>query len=293
MSIKLLQQRRDAARGGVEPAEEGVASEPQEIRHPRLASTVAWELLRGAKEGYLGLGEDGMDEPRATDSTNAWNPIAARGTRPEEGCGGGDLFAAPLGSSRSGRLRFSNGAHRVSIRSDVHMRALCHARFGDRMPMVGVRGGVVTIRYPRVPSCDWLGQQSECPAELALNARVPWDIEVRGGASNLVADLRELRLGALSLDGGASRLEVVLPTPSSTVTVVVLGGASNVVIRRPNGVATRLRVSGGVTSLRFDDRRIGAAGGELDLRDRDYDGATDRYDVAVSGGANNVSIDKQ
>ena len=258
-----------------------------------MASTVAWELLRGAEEGYLGPGEDGMDEPRATDSTNARNPIAARGTRPEEGCGGGDHFAAPLGSSRSGRLRFSNGAHRVSIRSDVHMRALCHARFGDRMPMVGVRGGVVTIRYPRVSSCDLLGPQSECPAEVVLNARVPWDIEVRGGASNLVADLRELRLGALSLDGGASRLEVVLPTPSGTVTVVVLGGASNVVIRRPNGVATRLRVGGGVTSLRFDDRRIGAAGGELDLRDRDYDGATDRYDVAVSGGANNVSIDKQ
>jgi hypothetical protein len=233
-----------------------------------------------------------MDE-RATDSTNPRNPIASRGTRPEERCGSGDHFAAPLGSSSSGRLRFTNGAHRVAIRSDVHMRALCHARFGARMPTVGARGGVVTIRYPRLPSCDWLGQHSECPAEVTLNARVPWDIEVRGGASNLVADLHELRLGSLSLAGGASRLEVVLPTPSGTVTVVVLGGASNVVIRRPNGVAARLRVGGGATSLRFDDRRIGAAGGALDLRDRYYDGAADRYDVAVTGGANNVSIDKQ
>jgi hypothetical protein len=258
-----------------------------------LASTVAWEPLRGAEDGYLGPGEDGMGEPRATDPTNPRNPIAARGARPEERCGGGDHFAAPLGSSSSGRLRFTNGAHRVAIRADVHMWALCHARFEDRMPMIGVRGGVVTIRYPRVSSCDWLGPQSECPAEVALNARVLWDIEVRGGASNLVADLRELHLGSLSLDGGASRLEVMLPTPSGTVTVVVHGGASNVVIHRPNGVAARLRVGGGATSLRFNDRRIGAAGGELDLRDRDYDGATDRYDVAVTGGANNVSIDNQ
>src|SRR5918997_2983908 len=234
-----------------------------------------------------------MGEPRATDPMNPRDPIATRGARPEERCVDGDHFAAPLGSSSSGRLRFTNGAHRVAIRAGVHMRALYHARFEDRMPMIGVRGGVVTIRYPRVSSCDLLGQQSECPVEVALNARVPWDIEVRGGASNLVADLRELHLGSLSLDGGASRLEVVLPTPSGTVTVVVLGGASNVVIRRPNGVATRLRVSGGVTSLRFDDRRIGGAGGDLDLREPDYDCATDRYDVAVSGGANNVSIDKQ
>jgi len=258
-----------------------------------LASTVTRELLRGAEEGYLGPGEDGMDKSRATDSTNPRNPIAARGTRPEERCGGGDHFAAPLGSSRSGRLRFTNGARRVAIRADVHMRALCHARFGDRMPMVGVRGGMVTIRHPRVSSCDWLGQQSECPAEVTLNGRIPWDIEVRGGASNLVADLRELRLGSLILAGGASHLEVVLPSPSGTVSVVVLGGASNVVIHRPNGAAARLRVGGGATSLRFDNRRIGAAGGELDLRSRDYDGATDRYDVAVTGGANNVSTDNQ
>jgi hypothetical protein len=158
--------------------------------------------------------------------------------------------------------------------------------------MVGVRGGVVTIRYPRIPACDWLILRSERPAEVELNARIPWDVEIRGGASRLVADLRELRLGSLSLDGGASRLEVVLPAPSGAVAVVILGGASNVAIHRPNGVAARLRVGGGATNLQFDDRHIGATGGELDLRDRDYDGAADRYDVAVTGGANNVSIGK-
>lgn len=159
------------------------------------------------------------------------------------------------------------------------------------MPTIWVQGGVVSIRYPRAPFCDWLGCWSESP-EIALNARILWDIEVRGGASRLVADLRGLRLGSLSLDGGAGRSEVVLPAPAGTVPVVIFGGASNVAIRRPNGVAARLRVGGGATHLKFDDRRIGAAGGALDLRDRDYDGAAARYDVSVTGGVNNVSIDK-
>jgi len=204
-----------------------------------------------------------------------------------------DHFAAQLGVSRSGRLRFMNGAHRVAIRADLRGRGLYRARFGDRMPMVGVQGGVVTIRYPRVPACDWLDCPSERPAEVELNARIPWEIEVRGGASRLVADLRELRIGSLSMNGGASRLQMMLPTPAGAVLVVILGGASNVAIRRPEGVAARLRVGGGATHLRFDDRRIGAAGSELDLRDRAYDGAANRYDVAVTGGANNVSIDHQ
>jgi hypothetical protein len=52
-------------------------------------------------------------------------------------------------------------------------------------------------------------------------------------------------------------------------------------------------VEGGVTHLRFDDRRFGAAGGDLELQSRDYDAATDRYDISVTGGANNVRIDEQ
>jgi hypothetical protein len=161
------------------------------------------------------------------------------------------------------------------------------------MPIVVVRGGVVSIRYTRVASCDWTGNRPERPGEIALNAGIPWDVEVRGGASRLTADLSGLRLGSLKVDGGASRLEVVLPDPSGAVSVVILGGVSNIAIRRPEGVSARLRVEGGVTNLAFDDRRIGATGGELDLRSRDYEEAVDRYDIAITGGANNTSIERQ
>ena len=202
-------------------------------------------------------------------------------------------FAAPPGLSRSGRLRFTNGAYRAVIRADPHLRGLYRARFGDRMPTVAVRAGAVTIRNPRVPSRDWLDDGSEPPAEIELNARVPWDVEVRGGASRLLADLRGLRLGSLSVDGGASRLEVVLPAPSGAVAVVILGGASNVAIHRPAGAAVRLRLDGGATNLDFDERHIGAAGGELDLRSGDYGGATDSYGITVTGGANNFIIDSR
>ncbi len=233
-----------------------------------------------------------MDEPRGTYPSNPGSSIPARRARPEDRIGSGDHFSAPLGWSRNGRLRFTRGAHRVVIRADSHLRDLYRAHFAERMPKICVQGSVVTIRYSRVPSRDWANCRSELPAEVALNARIPWDIEVRGGASRLIADLRELRLGSLGIYGGASRLEVMLPTPSGTLAVTILGGASNVAIRRPEGVAARLRVGGGATLLRFDDRRIGAAGGELDLLSRDYDGAAVRYEVAITGDANNVTIDE-
>jgi hypothetical protein len=51
-----------------------------------------------------------------------------------------------------------------------------------------------------------------------------------GRASRFLADLR---LGSLNLEGAASRLEVVLAAPSGAAIVIILGDASNVVIRRP------------------------------------------------------------
>jgi hypothetical protein len=234
-----------------------------------------------------------MDEPRDAYPTKPGSSIPASRISPEVRGGSGDHFAALLGLSRSGRLRFTNGAHRIIIQADSRLRGLYRARFGDRMPKVEARRGIVTIQYPRFPGGDWLNDRSERPAEVELNASIPWDVEVLGGASRLLADLRGLRLGSLKVDGGASRLEVVLPAPSGAVAVAIVGGASNVAIRRPEGVAARLRVDGGATNLAFDDRHIGVAGGELDLQSGDYDGAADRYDIAITGGANNMSIDKQ
>jgi hypothetical protein len=233
-----------------------------------------------------------MDETRDTDPMIPRYASADRRTQPEKWGGDNDHFAAQLGASTSGRLRFTNGAHRVVIRAGSHLRGLYRARFGERMPVVEVRGGVVSIRYTWVASCDWTGNHLERPTEIALNAGIPWDVDVRG-ASRLLADLSGLRLGSLKVDGGASRLEVVLPAPSGAVAVVILGGASNVAIRRPEGVSARLRVEGGVTNLTFDERHIGATGGELVLRSRGYEDAVDRYDVAVTGGANNMSIERQ
>src|SRR5919107_797099 len=233
-----------------------------------------------------------MDEPRNTHPMSPRYPSADRRTQPVEWGGGSDHFAAQLDASRSGRLRFTNGAHRVVIRADSHLRGLYRASFGERMPSVVGQGGVVSIRYTQVASRDWTGHRPERPGEVALNAGIPWDVEVRGGASRLLADLSGLRLGSLKVAGGAGRPEVVLPPPSGVARVVILGGASNVAIRRPEGVAARLRVDGGATNLTFDDRHIGAVGGELDLQCGAYEGAADRYDIAVTGGANNLSLDK-
>jgi hypothetical protein len=242
-------------------------------------------VIGGRNDDTRSNGVKRPEENNPMNGADAARQAAPRGQRQ------GNEFAAPLGSVRSGRLIFASGASWVTVRADPSMADLYHARFEGQVPRAGAQGGTVTIRYPRFPLFDWLYYLRERPAEVALNAQIPWDIEIRNGVSRLTGDLRGLELRSLEVRGGTSRVEVTLPTPSGIVPVRVLGGASNVAIHRPGGVAAQLRVVGGSTNLAFDERRFGAVGGEVSLQSPDYEGASDRYDITITGGASSVIID--
>jgi hypothetical protein len=185
-------------------------------------------------------------------------------------------FAAPLGSLASGRLRFVRGASDVIIRADPSTGDLYRACFEGAVPEVWTEGGVVNTRYPRFYRP--FGRRGRT-GKIALNAAIPWHIEVRDGASKLTADLSQLKLGSFEVSGGASKVELTLPRVSGLVPVRVLGGASNVLIHRPEGVATRVRVVGGSTNLTFDDQHFSAVGSEVNLQSPNYDDAPERYDT--------------
>jgi hypothetical protein len=197
-------------------------------------------------------------------------------------------YTAPLGSITHGRLQFTRGAANVTLRVDSSMKDLYRARFDGPPPGVNAREGAVTIRYPRTfHPFDWRKRT----AEVKLNAAIPWQIEFHRGLSRLDADLSVLELGSFEITGGVSGVELTLPRPSGTVSVRVSGGASDVSIHRPEGVAARISVGRGASKLAFDEQRFGAIGGETRLQTNDYDGATDRYDVEVTGGASKLSVD--
>jgi DNA-binding MarR family transcriptional regulator len=197
-------------------------------------------------------------------------------------------FATPLGSVTSGHLVFERGISKVMVGADPSMGELFRARFDDPPPRVQTREGTVAIRQ-RKRRLQFLDQK-EHVGEIMLNASVPWGIEVRGGASGLAADLDRLKLRSLEIKGGGSEIELKLPPPSGDVQVRFFGGISDCTIRRPTSVALRIRVSGGASKLAFDGQHIGATGDEIRLQSPGYDGADDRYDVEVLGGASNFTI---
>jgi hypothetical protein len=164
------------------------------------------------------------------------------------------------------------------------MPELFRASFDRRAPRVRVQGGTVTMTFPGLFSAG-VGR-----GEVMINGAIPWDVDVRGGASEVDADLTAARVTGFSLTGGASHFDVRLPRPEGMVPLRIRGGASRVTLSRPTGVPFRIRVNGGLSRLSVDGRQLGSAGGPATLDSPGYDQATDRYELDVSGGASRISV---
>jgi DNA-binding MarR family transcriptional regulator len=240
--------------------------------------TALRDFLRGMRELYERQAGEVVSTP------------GAEGAEAMDAGAGGLQASAPLAGLLNGRLQFTKGAGKVTVRGDAGLTDLYRASFEGQPPDVSASGGVVTIQQRRrFRPFDWRRQSSE----VTLNATIPWSIVLRGGMWKLTADLRPLRLESLEIAGGASDIEIWLPAPAGVVPVKMSGGASEVMLHRPRGTAVRAVISGGASQLVFDGQRLSAVGGRNRLESTGFDDAVDRYEMRFSGGASQVVIDQQ
>jgi DNA-binding MarR family transcriptional regulator len=213
----------------------------------------------------------------------------------------GATFVAPLAGVTRGRLVFLSGAPDVRLRADPALADLCRAAFEGATPRVRVRDGVVTIHYGRFSWLDWRARIGDSRIEVSahrrrdrgtidLNATIPWDLDVRGGASNVRGDLTGLDLASLVIAGGVSRVDLRLPAPRRVVPVRVGGGMSDLTLRRPAGTAARLRVRGGASQVTLDGQRVNGVG-SVELASPGAIPGAAAYEIDVEGGASRITVE--
>jgi DNA-binding MarR family transcriptional regulator len=197
------------------------------------------------------------------------------------------IFSAPLGDLERGRLVFSSGITRLTLRADDAMADLYQARFEGPLPSVAAKDGVVTIRYPRhLGILNW----KQRSAEITLSVAIPWQITVQGGAAEITAELGGLDLAGLEIKGGLKSIRLELPVPSGVVPILMSGGASEVIVRRPAGVAARVHLKGWAYEFVFDDQTFTAMGNDVRMQSSGYEVTAPCYDIEIAGSANRVTI---
>ena len=193
---------------------------------------------------------------------------------------------APLGGLTSARLLFRSGANELTIRGAA-IDELYQARFEGPVPQVRLRDGVVSIQYKgSFRPWDWRKRN----AAIGLNQQIPWALEIVGGGNRVTGDLTAVALQSFDLTGGADTLRLNLGRPKGEVPIRLLGGASKIRVERPAGVPARLRVSGGAGAIELDRQRLGGTAGQTVLESVGIEGATDRYEIEVTGGLGRIQV---
>src|SRR5262245_11478899 len=127
--------------------------------------------------------------------------------------------AAPVGGLSSARLLFRSGANELTIRGATDLADLYRARFEGPAPQVRLRDGTVTVQYKGFGKpWDWRKRN----AEFTLNATLPWDLEIVGGANKIEGELRDLDLASFDLQGGVDSMLLRLGNPRGVVPVRIV-----------------------------------------------------------------------
>lgn len=192
--------------------------------------------------------------------------------------GGG---TAPVGPLAAGRLVVTRGAYDLSIGAHSSPSDLYRVGYQGRPPEIDARDGTVRLT-PRA------GRRGSC--RVTLNDTLPWEIEVEGGASRMVADLAEVRLGRLDIGRGARDTTLRLPSPAGSVPVRIGRAVRKLRVERPRDAAIRVHVRRAARRLALDGLQLRSSGPDTWWESPGSADAADVLELEVGGGASELTI---
>ena len=128
--------------------------------------------------------------------------------------------------------------------------------------------------------------------EIELNPRHPWRFQIQGPTWNTVLHAGGLDVREIKLDSGAAKVECFLPEPRGVVPIEISGGVVGVSLHRLPGVAVIADISPGVLRLKLDSFAVNAATTDLHWESAGASSSADRYELRISGGAVQVTLDE-
>jgi hypothetical protein len=126
---------------------------------------------------------------------------------------------------------------------------------------------------------------------IQVNSAVPWSFSVNSGAATDTFNIASLKVASMDLNTAASREDITLGTPTGIVPININGAALTVHLHRPGTTDASVHVSGPAVSLVADGQQYHGFG-DLSWQSSGYGGASDAYQVEVSGAACTVTMDK-
>lgn len=180
-----------------------------------------------------------------------------------------------------GSVRFSGGAPADKAVVGVQGTAMSYSGklSGDTL-YVDMDAGPSILPFIGPDGGEW---------RFKLNQDVPVHMKMDAGAATLDCDFTDVKLASLEVDCGASTLNIHLPANAGKTFLSVESGAASINIHVPEGVAARIEMEQGVSTVQVNESRFPRQAGSL-YQSADYDSAANKVEMKLEGGANTVNV---
>ena len=191
------------------------------------------------------------------------------------------------------RLEIAVGAADLDVKAaglgDQLYRA--HVEHTGNPPEVTFDRPTGTLRIAHRPDWMWFGGD-RLRISVTLSDALVWTVDCSTGATHGTVDLASAQLARLAVKTGASRVQLGLPAPKGTVPVSMEGGSVTLDVSLPAAAAVKVHADGAAVHLRAGGVSMDGLGAR-EWKSPDFDGASDRFDVHVAGGAATVNVTRR
>ncbi len=206
-----------------------------------------------------------------------------------------ESISLPLEGAERAELKLRFGAGELDLGGGAASGELFQGEFAGGLDRRVRRRGERLEVEMRIPQSGWMGVVTPWSWgrafswKVALNDRIPLELDVESGASDMRLDLEPLQVKKIRLQTGASASDITLPGKAGQVMVSVESGAASVRMHLPQGVAGRIRAHGGLSEIKVDTARFPGDGDRYESPD--YENAEHRVEIDVQTGVGSVVID--
>ena len=202
----------------------------------------------------------------------------------------GERISIPLQGAASAYLRFNHGAGRLNLHSGAGSDEIVNGVFTAGVEYKShLSGNQLEVKLrSRAEFWNWWPGES-MDWDVSLNKNIPLNLKIDTGASASILDLTDLKVTDLDIDSGASSTEITLPANAGSTHVDIDTGASSLKMHVPTGVAARIRVKTGISSVNIAPGRFPSLNGGV-YQSADYATASNRADITIDSGVGSIEV---
>jgi hypothetical protein len=161
---------------------------------------------------------------------------------------------------------------------------------GSTVPKLRMTSGAGGSTGTAASALVTLSVQNAPALTVTLNSAVAWQLDLAGGSTQTIADLRNCQLAGLSFTKGSDVIDIQLPRPAGSVPVDLAAWASRFTLALPPGVQARVTAVKGAGEVSLYGAAHTAVTAGSVFTTASWSQGTAGFDIDATAGAAHITV---